>query len=99
MMLRSLALAGLHHELGARFAPFAGWQMPVQYSGIIDEHTAVRSRAEVLGVSDMGRVEVRGAGGRWQARAKAGGGVRYSACSQGLVASETRPRSSSAAWR
>lgn len=41
---------------------FAGWDMPVQYSGVIDEHLAVRSRAGLFDVSHMGEVEVRGAG-------------------------------------
>ncbi|MCH8007417.1 MAG: glycine cleavage system aminomethyltransferase GcvT [Chloroflexi bacterium] len=60
--LRSLALAGLHRDLGARFAPFAGWAMPLQYSGIINEHKAVRSRAGVFDVSHMGRLYVTGPG-------------------------------------
>jgi glycine cleavage system T protein len=41
---------------------FAGWEMPVQYSGIIDEHTAVRTRAGLFDVSHMGEVELRGDG-------------------------------------
>jgi aminomethyltransferase len=41
---------------------FAGWEMPVQYSGVIDEHVAVRSRAGLFDVSHMGEIEVRGAG-------------------------------------
>jgi aminomethyltransferase len=41
---------------------FAGWEMPVQYSGIIDEHLAVRSRAGLFDVSHMGEIEVRGPG-------------------------------------
>jgi aminomethyltransferase len=41
---------------------FAGWEMPVQYSGVIDEHLAVRSRAGLFDVSHMGEVEVHGAG-------------------------------------
>jgi aminomethyltransferase len=41
---------------------FAGWDMPVQYSGIIDEHVAVRTRAGLFDVSHMGEVDVRGAG-------------------------------------
>ena len=54
--LRTLPLAGQHRALGARFAPFAGWQMPVQYAGIIEEHRAVRERAGVFDVSHMGRL-------------------------------------------
>ncbi|MFN8642560.1 MAG: hypothetical protein U0802_13245 [Candidatus Binatia bacterium] len=41
---------------------FAGWEMPVQYTGIIDEHLAVRTRAGLFDVSHMGEVEIRGAG-------------------------------------
>jgi glycine cleavage system T protein (aminomethyltransferase) len=41
---------------------FAGWEMPVQYSGVVDEHLAVRSRAGLFDVSHMGEVEVHGAG-------------------------------------
>jgi aminomethyltransferase len=42
--------------------PFAGWEMPVEYSGISAEHVAVRTRAGLFDVSHMGRIEVRGAG-------------------------------------
>jgi aminomethyltransferase len=42
--------------------PFAGWEMPVQYAGVIPEHLAVRSHAGVFDVSHMGQLEVRGAG-------------------------------------
>ena len=41
---------------------FAGWEMPVQYSGVIAEHLAVRSRAGLFDVSHMGEIAVRGAG-------------------------------------
>jgi len=51
-----------HRALGARLVDFAGWEMPVQYSGIIDEHLAVRRRAGLFDVSHMGEVEIRGAG-------------------------------------
>ena len=60
--LRSLALSDLHKELGARFAPFAGWEMPVQYAGIVEEHKAVREHAGVFDVSHMGRLYVSGVG-------------------------------------
>jgi glycine cleavage system T protein (aminomethyltransferase) len=49
-----------HVELGARMVPFAGWEMPVQYSGVIREHRAVRSDAGVFDVSHMGELEVEG---------------------------------------
>lgn len=51
-----------HRALGARMVDFAGWDMPVQYRGIIEEHTAVRRRAGLFDVSHMGEIELRGAG-------------------------------------
>jgi aminomethyltransferase len=49
-----------HVALGARMVPFAGWEMPVQYQGVIQEHRAVRRDAGVFDVSHMGEVEVEG---------------------------------------
>ncbi|HEY2311069.1 MAG TPA: glycine cleavage system aminomethyltransferase GcvT [Gaiellaceae bacterium] len=49
-----------HVELGARMVPFAGWEMPVQYTGVIAEHRAVRTDAGVFDVSHMGELEVEG---------------------------------------
>ncbi|MFQ5471522.1 MAG: glycine cleavage system aminomethyltransferase GcvT, partial [Dehalococcoidia bacterium] len=49
-----------HVELGARMVPFAGWEMPVQYEGIVEEHRAVRERSGAFDVSHMGRFEVHG---------------------------------------
>jgi aminomethyltransferase len=51
-----------HRAAGARMVDFAGWEMPVQYTGIIDEHVAVRTRAGLFDVSHMGEVELRGTG-------------------------------------
>ena len=58
--LRQLPLDPQHRALGARFAPFAGWEMPLQYAGIIEEHRAVRERVGVFDVSHMGRLFVVG---------------------------------------
>jgi aminomethyltransferase len=58
--LRRTCLHGEHVALGARLVPFAGWDMPVQYAGIIDEHNAVRRDAGMFDVSHMGRYEVTG---------------------------------------
>ncbi len=55
-----LALRERHQAAGARFTAFAGWEMPLQYTGIIAEHEAVRSSAGVFDVSHLGRVRVRG---------------------------------------
>src|SRR5438105_697485 len=49
-----------HVALGARMVPFAGWEMPVQYEGVIPEHRAVRSDCGVFDVSHMGEFEVEG---------------------------------------
>src|SRR5438132_9977409 len=49
-----------HVALGARMVPFAGWEMPVQYEGVIQEHRAVRTDAGVFDVSHMGEVDVEG---------------------------------------
>ncbi len=51
-----------HREAGARFVSFGGWEMPVQYVGIQQEHDAVRQRAGLFDVSHMGEVDVRGPG-------------------------------------
>jgi aminomethyltransferase len=59
--LRRLALHERHVAAGARMSPFAGWEMPLQYAGIIAEHTAVRSAAGIFDVSHMGRVRVEAA--------------------------------------
>ena len=60
--LHRTSLFDTHVALGARMVPFAGWEMPVQYEGILAEARAVRSRAGLFDVSHMGRVEVRGPG-------------------------------------
>lgn len=49
-----------HRDLGARMVEFGGWDMPVQYTGVIDEHRAVRRSAGLFDVSHMGEIEVRG---------------------------------------
>jgi aminomethyltransferase len=58
--VRRTPLHERHRQLGARMVPFAGWDMPVQYSGLIDEHMAVRKTAGVFDVSHMGEARVRG---------------------------------------
>src|SRR2546430_17607253 len=49
-----------HVALGARMVPFAGWEMPVQYEGVIQEHRAVRTDAGIFDVSHMGEIDVEG---------------------------------------
>jgi glycine cleavage system T protein (aminomethyltransferase) len=58
--LRHTPLFERHVSLGARLVPFAGWEMPVQYDGVIPEHRAVRTDCGVFDVSHMGELEVEG---------------------------------------
>jgi aminomethyltransferase len=58
--LKRTALHAFHIEHGARMVPFAGWEMPVQYTSILDEHRAVREQAGLFDVSHMGEVRVHG---------------------------------------
>ncbi len=59
-ILQRTPLHDRHVALGARMVPFAGWEMPVQYEGVIQEHRAVRGDAGVFDVSHMGEIEVEG---------------------------------------
>lgn len=56
------ALFDTHVKNGGQMVDFAGWHLPVQYTSIIDEHTAVRQRVGVFDVSHMGQVRIRGKG-------------------------------------
>lgn len=58
--LLGTALLERHRRAGAKLVPFAGWEMPVQYTSIREEHLAVRSKAGLFDVSHMGEIEVRG---------------------------------------
>jgi aminomethyltransferase len=58
--LQQTPLHAVHLALGARMMPFAGFDMPVQYTGILDEHLAVRQAAGLFDVSHMGEVRVQG---------------------------------------
>jgi aminomethyltransferase len=60
--LRRTPLYEQHVELGAKLVPFAGWEMPVQYEGVREEHAAVRTHAGSFDVSHMGQVEAEGPG-------------------------------------
>jgi aminomethyltransferase len=60
--LRKTPLNALHRESGAKMVPFGGWDMPVEYSGLIAEHMAVRKAAGLFDVSHMGEFEVEGQG-------------------------------------
>ena len=58
--LKRTALHARHLAAGAKLVPFAGWEMPVQYTGIREEHLAVRRASGVFDVSHMGEIETRG---------------------------------------
>lgn len=59
--LKRTALNQVHRDLGGRMVPFAGWEMPVVYTGIFEEHLATRQAAGLFDVSHMGVYDVRGA--------------------------------------
>src|SRR5262245_33014517 len=58
--LKRTPLYELHGEAGAKFVDFGGWEMPVQYTSIIEEHRAVRTSVGLFDVSHMGEIEIRG---------------------------------------
>jgi len=61
-MPRQTPINPVHRALGARMVDFAGWDMPVQYTGVVAEHEAVRKAAGLFDVSHMGEIEFRGEG-------------------------------------
>src|SRR6188474_1195429 len=58
--LKKTALHARHRASGAKMVSFGGWDMPLEYSGIADEHMAVRTRAGLFDVSHMGEIEIAG---------------------------------------
>ena len=58
--LKKTPLHEVHKELGGKLVDFGGWELPVQFSGILDEHDAVRNRVGIFDVSHMGEITVRG---------------------------------------
>ncbi len=58
--LKKTPLHAAHVALGARMVPFGGWDMPVEYSGIVNEHNTVRAAAGLFDVSHMGEIEIAG---------------------------------------
>ena len=58
--LKATPLLDLHKELGAKLVPFVGWSMPIQFAGVLSEHTCVRERVGLFDVSHMGEIEVKG---------------------------------------
>lgn len=64
MALKHTDLHGRHVALGAKFSEFGGWEMPLEYVGVVKEHTAVRTGVGVFDVSHLGKLVVRGDGAR-----------------------------------
>ncbi len=58
--LKKTPLNSVHRRSGARMVDFGGWDMPVQYSGMVDEHHTVRNAVGLFDVSHMGEIEIRG---------------------------------------
>src|SRR5579864_6122760 len=58
--LRRTPLHAVHVSMGAKMVDFGGWDMPVQYSGLVDEHHTVRRAVGLFDVSHMGEIEIRG---------------------------------------
>ena len=104
--LKRTPLFDRHVDAGAKLVPFAGWEMPVQYGGIREEHVAVRDACGVFDVSHMGEIETSGPQAqellqrlRLQRRREARGGrraVRASCAARTAACSTT---SSPTAWR
>jgi aminomethyltransferase len=63
-MLKRTPLFSAHQNLGARLVDFAGWEMPLHYAGIVEEHLAVRTAAGIFDISHMGEITVGGAAAR-----------------------------------
>jgi aminomethyltransferase len=59
--MKRTPLFGAHQRLGGKLIEFGGWEMPVQYTSIVDEHLAVRKAAGVFDISHMGEVLLEGA--------------------------------------
>src|SRR3989304_2675242 len=60
--LKRTPLYAVHVKAGARMVPFGGWEMPVQYGGIVEEHRTVRGAVGLFDVSHMGEFQIAGPG-------------------------------------
>jgi aminomethyltransferase len=90
--LKKTALNTIHRQLGARMVPFAGWDMPVQYAGTLQEHLAVRTRAGIFDVSHMGELEVKGPNAQATIQKLTCNDVRALAISQCQYSALTTPK-------
>ena len=89
--LKRTPLFGIHRELGARLVEFGGWEMPVQYTSILEEHRAVRQRAGLFDVSHMGEFRVEGPGALDLLQALVPNNVARLAINQALYTQICRP--------
>ena len=60
--MKRTPLYELHRQRGASMSGFAGWEMPIQYAGILHEHEAVRQKAGLFDLCHMTRIEIEGPG-------------------------------------
>src|SRR5260370_31748102 len=58
--MKATPLNAVHRKMGAKMVDFGGWDMPVQYSSILEEHHTVRKNAGLFDVSHMGEIEIQG---------------------------------------
>jgi aminomethyltransferase len=90
--LRKTALNIIHRQLGGRMVPFAGFEMPVQYSGALPEHLAVRTRAGIFDVSHMGELEIKGSNAQQSIQKLTCNDIRPLAVSQCQYSALTTPK-------
>ena len=83
MSLKRTPLYAAHQKLGGKLIEFGGWEMPVQYTSIVDEHLCVRSKAGVFDICHMGEVRVTGAGAAGWLNSVLGNDIRKLAVGQG----------------
>ena len=60
LKLKTTPLHSMHQDLGGKLVPFAGWHMPIQFEGVIQEHQCVREGVGIFDVSHMGEIEITG---------------------------------------
>jgi glycine cleavage system T protein (aminomethyltransferase) len=90
--LRKTPLNARHRALGARMVEFGGWDMPVEYSGLVDEHMAVRTRAGLFDVSHMGQIELAGHDALRAVQHTTSNDVARLACNQAQYSALTTPQ-------
>ena len=56
--LKTTPLYSMHQDLGGKLVPFAGWNMPIQFKGVIQEHQCVREGVGIFDVSHMGEIDI-----------------------------------------